>query len=1266
MRRIPPEMEAPGMKRRISNFILCMSVLLGCLPVSAQAVSGCFCEEKCAKENPNRSCPVCASEPCDCNGQDYGISPLLSGTYISGGSVSYCQSGTTVDVQGAGGKKTTYGNNGYAIATQNLGNASITVTPSFSNGGRYVKLAYTVANNTSAVISGKLGVHADVMIGGNDKATISVVTNSTGRAIGLKMLEGDTNNTQFNLYFAGTGGVTDANTYWIGYWNERQANCFTQTALSIYENADSGLAISWNVELAPWQSRTYSCIVGVGEAAAPPQWGGGNGERPLALEMTAEATKGNLKLHVTAKVKDASGVEDRLYYSVNGSADVQLGDAVTGNGQEQTITGEIDLTHKPDGTYKYLFWIVNSKGVTSEAVERTITIDNGRVSGDVSRPVCTQHAFETEWSWDADKHWHACSRVWCDERQELAEEQPHNWVSQGLNSENGNEIFQCTICQKQKEVPHSHSWGYSVAQDMPHVLTAKCGVSGCPYHSGIHLTLIASGGEYVASPYAASFGDGEVTAWLGAGLDVPEIQYRNKDGNDIDQAPTNRGSYTASISVSTSEGDVTAAKDFKITVATVAPPSIKSKPYNGETQTPTLDLSNTPYQFADGYENVTGTNVDSYTVKFQLKDTENYQWDASNGITTFQITQADNAWTTAPQITGWTYGNSANTPTYRAKFGDAVLVKYRPSTGTDEEYTTDVPANAGAYKVRFTVTGTTNYKELSTVIDLTIGRRPVTVATGIEAASKEYDGNTSAELNFTNVRFIGKLEDDTLTVSGSGTFANAEVGEGKKVTFSNLTLGGEDKDNYSLDTANSQALAWAAITKKSVTPQLRVTQRPYDGSTQAEVTAEIPPEAFLLDDNVTIEGIQGFFDSASAGAKKTVTVDSSQKVVSGSGAGHYEIIIPNTTEGSITKVPLTVTARDKTITYGDAPVDNGVEYRGFVDGESKDNLSGKLGYTFDYIQFGDVGTDYSITPGGLTSENYEITFNTGKLTVVPKSLAGTGVFAALERTAYAPTGNAIVPSVTVTDGNTVLEPGVDFTVAYSGNAPTATPATAVAAISGKGNYKDTLIRKFVISEAVAWIPALPATGNPDDLAVIGAYERAREAFDMLDEEQKALLGAGITAEYEEKLDVLFEALTDYKITKGNESRWSQNSVRSLTFTANGAYHKFTQVRIDGNVLSAAHYTAKSGSTIITLSASYLQTLSIGKHTIQVDYADGTTDVAYFIINPPSIIPMTSDTSHILLIGVILLLSAAGLSGMLAIKKRVFYQPKYRKKSSRRG
>ena len=81
-------------------------------------------------------------------------------------------------------------------------------------------------------------------------------------------------------------------------------------------------------------------------------------------------------------------------------------------------------------------------------------------------------------------------------------------------------------------------------------------------------------------------------------------------------------------------------------------------------------------------------------------------------------------------------------------------------------------------------------------------------------------------------------------------------------------------------------------------------------------------------------------------------------------------------------------------------------------------------------------------------------------------------------------------------------------------------------------------------------------------------------------------------------------VSDYKIIEGANGAWTQNSDGTLTFRANGDFSKFTGVKVDGTLIDAKNYMAVSGSTVITLKADYLKTLSVGTHKLTVVYTDG--------------------------------------------------------------
>ena len=108
----------------------------------------------------------------------------------------------------------------------------------------------------------------------------------------------------------------------------------------------------------------------------------------------------------------------------------------------------------------------------------------------------------------------------------------------------------------------------------------------------------------------------------------------------------------------------------------------------------------------------------------------------------------------------------------------------------------------------------------------------------------------------------------------------------------------------------------------------------------------------------------------------------------------------------------------------------------------------------------------------------------------------------------------------------------------------------------------------------------------------------------------------------------------------------QNTV--LSFIADGPLSKLTAVLVDGKELDAKHYTAQSGSTIITLAADYVKTLAAGEHTLTVRYTDGETSARFAVTAMPKNLPQTGDSSR--LTGWLALLGAC-CAGLWCVSRR---------------
>lgn len=96
--------------------------------------------------------------------------------------------------------------------------------------------------------------------------------------------------------------------------------------------------------------------------------------------------------------------------------------------------------------------------------------------------------------------------------------------------------------------------------------------------------------------------------------------------------------------------------------------------------------------------------------------------------------------------------------------------------------------------------------------------------------------------------------------------------------------------------------------------------------------------------------------------------------------------------------------------------------------------------------------------------------------------------------------------------------------------------------------------------------------------------------------------------------VLPTPIVTYKFIAGANGSWAKNSGKNLRFKVNGEFSKFTGVKIDGTLIGADKYTAVTGSTLVTLKKDYLETLSVGKHTLTVVYTDGECTTEFEVKN----------------------------------------------------
>ncbi|HVY07522.1 MAG TPA: YDG domain-containing protein, partial [Burkholderiales bacterium] len=304
-------------------------------------------------------------------------------------------------------------------------------------------------------------------------------------------------------------------------------------------------------------------------------------------------------------------------------------------------------------------------------------------------------------------------------------------------------------------------------------------------------------------------------------------------------------------------------------------------------------------------------------------------------------------------------------------------------------------------------TDTGNY----TVVDqgtTTASITPATLTLSAANASKTYDGTTGVSGGSAVVKSGTLFSGDTLS-GGTFAYTDKDAGVGSKVvTVSGVTVNdGNSGGNYTVSYADNVT---STINKANLTVGgITAADKVYDATTNATISTAGASYAGLVAGDQLTATVSGHFSDANVGAGKTVTLSSSY---GGADVGNYNISSQPGTTASISRAALTVTANNdaRFVTQSDTPGYNGVNYSGFVGGETQSslNLSGLA------VNRPNAGTDVSagtysgaLVPSGVVSGNYAISYVNGDYTIL-------GANNALVKTVNTSTTYGSAPSYSVT------------------------------------------------------------------------------------------------------------------------------------------------------------------------------------------------------------------------------------------------------------
>lgn len=327
---------------------------------------------------------------------------------------------------------------------------------------------------------------------------------------------------------------------------------------------------------------------------------------------------------------------------------------------------------------------------------------------------------------------------------------------------------------------------------------------------------------------------------------------------------------------------------------------------------------------------------------------------------------------------------------------------------------------------------------------------------------------------------------------------------------------------------------------------------------------------------------------------------------------------------------LSVTLDGITLTSGDYEIAGGNEFISANDAilltvKGKGNYTGEATTTWKITRIDLAPENFEVMPdltGALTYDGSPKTVNVrgkdgfigiGTVTVYYEGISGTTYV----RSDKAPTNAGeykVTASVTAGTNYNAIE--------FEAGTLTIHKAAALKPEEIREFYEYTLTGEQTINVAnvVAGATGYALGAAVGDTGVISGLSVDRNGIVKFTLNGTGVVGNTVTlpltitsVNYEDStVNVVIVISPEYRIIDGADSSWTQNTDGVVVIRGNGEITKFRSVRVDGKTVDAVNYTVTEGSTIITLKADYLKTLSQGSHSFEIVWEDGKAATSFTV------------------------------------------------------
>ena len=671
-------------------------------------------------------------------------------------------------------------------------------------------------------------------------------------------------------------------------------------------------------------------------------------------------------------------------------------------------------------------------------------------------------------------------------------------------------------------------------------------------------------------------------------------------GSALSGAPSDMGTYVAqmtwdgktaslafaitgrTMTVSASDVDVNYDGDPHGISVTVSVPASGYTVKYGTTEG-TYDLDTSP--------TITNVSESPKTVYYQVT-ADNYATVA--GSATVTISKANNPASVTGTATVMRGGNTVDLADNVTLNGATGAVSYEIS-GEANGCTLNGSiltsgANTGSVTVNVTVAADDNYNALAaTPIAVTITDKGIQTITAADVTATYGDTNKSVSATVTDPATGGGAISYAVK-AGSEDYIDVNASTGA-LTIKKVPADGK---TYVIVTA-AETATYAEATKE-VTVTISKANNP--ATVTGTATVMRGGNTVDLADNVTLNGATGAVSYEISGEANGCTLNGSI-LTSGANTGSVTVnvtVAADDNYNALAATPIAVTITDKgiqTITAADVTATYG-------------DTNKSVSATVTDPATGGGAISYAVKAG---SEDYiDVNASTGALTIkkVPADGKTYVIVTAAETATYA----EATKEVTVTISKALKEIPA---------APTAANVTENSiTLAATDGYEYSI-------DGINWQTSPVFTGLESDKEYT-FYQRI--AGDENHEPSPASQGTAITS-----------GSIIYTVTENKGAEHTVGSGEDAVYTvkrnvndADETFKNYTGATVDGKAIPAGGSTAESGSLVLTLKSSYLDTLSVGDHKVKISFADGTVEAPLKIkaaapTPSPTPAPTPSPTPH---------------------------------------